>query len=206
MRHLVVDSEASAGQAAGDTLLLHAPALAEFPRRTAFAMIQLPVVALNDITLRSLAAGPRPPPSTYCAVYAADPFADWARLAASLRSRGYEGVANFPSLALLESSERDRLAEAGFSFESEIERLQWFAERGLSSLCVVAERPDSERALRGLGTALTALLVMRAQDRLAPASDDAPFARFEPLRGERIEGSEVPVFGTAPPTGAKAAR
>lgn len=145
---------------------LYVPGLAEFPDRAAFELIQLPVIALNDVTLsalQKLRRGKRQ--RSFCGIYAADSFTDWAVLADAIKSAGFRGVANFPSLSGLSEPEQDQFRVAGFSLEAELERLQWFSGEGLQSICVVAHMAEARRAKRKLGRCLDAVLFM----------DESPF-------------------------------
>ncbi|TDE08006.1 phosphoenolpyruvate hydrolase family protein [Jiangella asiatica] len=115
-----------------------------------------------------------------------DPFRSIPRLLDDVRSRGFAGVQNYPTVCLFEGIIRANLEETGLGFDREVDMVRLARERDLLTLSYVAS-PDEARAMvdagadilvphMGLTTsgtvgARTAISMAEVLDRLAEMRD-----------------------------------
>lgn len=111
---------------------IYAPALHGYSREIALATAMLPLGNLNAVTSERIASlADQAPKPAYCGIFVLDPFIQWTDFLAQIKSAGFRGVCNFPTLPEFGPEEEQALAASGFSFEHELEVLARFAEEGM---------------------------------------------------------------------------
>lgn len=124
------------------------PALGRFPVETREMMGLLPVCDINEALLAALAQAPAEVPRHCVAgLFAADPFLDPGAMARALRRAGMAGVANYPTVQLIDGATGHGLAAVGYHARSEFVRLVEMKAGGFEVLAYVASAAAAEEAL-----------------------------------------------------------
>ena len=92
---------------------------------------------------------PSCPVPVLAGVCAADPFRAHDQLLESIRSKGFKGVCNLPSVALMDGSLRTIVEEQGLGFEREAHLMTVARNKGLYTLALVFS-PQEADAMHGV--------------------------------------------------------
>lgn len=145
------------------------PALARFAPGLRELAAMLPIVDINGTLVaeapRFARLATRMP---LCAgVLMCDPFLVPGELLETLRTIGVRGVANYPTIQVLDGPAGVGLAAVGLHFSAELMRLAWFREAGMTAHAYVT---DAAAARQALAAGVTDLVVHPAF-RTAPETD-----------------------------------
>ena len=77
-------------------------------------------------------------------VHAADPFREHGQLIESIKNKGFKGVCNLPSMALMDGSLRTIVEEQGLGFEREAQLMAIARDKGLYTLALVASPQEAD--------------------------------------------------------------
>ncbi len=105
----------------------------------------LPYADANGIVLKAfddaLTSCPVPILAGICA---ADPFREHGQLIESIKNKGFKGVCNLPSMALMDGSLRTIVEEQGLGFEREAQLMAIARDKGLYTLALVASPQEAD--------------------------------------------------------------
>ena len=87
-------------------------------------------------------------PSVFACVFAADPFYDPAQLIDDLRAANISGIANLPSLGVLEGRFAEVMSASGFDFQRELQCLEFAKRHGLQTAAVVWSEEQGKAGLQ----------------------------------------------------------
>ena len=90
---------------------------------------------------------PSCPVPVLAGVCAADPFRAHDQLLESIRSKGFKGVCNLPSVALMDGSLRTIVEEQGLGFEREAHLMTVARNKGLYTLALVFSPQEADAML-----------------------------------------------------------
>ena len=136
-----LDPDESLASGGVETRCVLAPSLCALPSGSPLVVATLPVLDWNAALLGALQTATQiDRPRCYAAMMMIDPFALWEDLADLLKSRGIQGVVNFPPALVAEGSP----ISAGVENAIEIERLRWFSDVGFK--LAFAASSDEEAA------------------------------------------------------------
>ncbi|WP_279077881.1 phosphoenolpyruvate hydrolase family protein, partial [Bilophila wadsworthia] len=77
-------------------------------------------------------------------ICAADPFREHGQLIESIKNKGFKGVCNLPSMALMDGSLRTIVEEQGLGFEREAQLMAIARDKGLYTLALVASPQEAD--------------------------------------------------------------
>jgi predicted TIM-barrel enzyme len=149
-------SDLSHAQNASDELLLYCPSAEGLAGRALSALCLLPIHDANGCLLEALGKHPAPPIGCYASVFAVDPFRRRGDIFASLRLAGFAGVANFPSVCLIDGDVRNELEMLGFGYSMEVDFIGAAVRAGLSAAALVDSCEAASAMIAGGATALIA--------------------------------------------------
>jgi predicted TIM-barrel enzyme len=87
-------------------------------------------------------------PMVFACVFAADPFYDSAQLVDDLRVANISGIANLPSLGILEGRFAQVMSASGFDFQRELQLLEFAKRRGLRTSAFVWNEQQGNAGLQ----------------------------------------------------------
>ena len=153
LRRARVVSDLSRAQDPGGEFLLYCPCAEGLTGRALLALCLLPIHDANGRLLEALGRRPVAPASSYAGIFAVDPFRRRADIFAALRLARITGVANFPSLCLIDGEVRNDLEALGFGFSWEVEFIRAAVREGFSAAAVI-DLVESALAMIGCGADL----------------------------------------------------
>ncbi len=105
----------------------------------------LPYADANDTVLKAFDDGLSSCPVPILAgICAADPFREHGQLIESIKNKGFKGVCNLPSMALMDGSLRTIVEEQGLGFEREAQLMAIARNKGLYTLALVASPKEAD--------------------------------------------------------------
>ena len=87
-------------------------------------------------------------PTVFACVFAADPFYDSAQLIDDLRAANISGIANLPSLGILEGRFAQVMSASGFDFQRELQCLEFAKRKGLLTAAFVWNEQQGNAGLQ----------------------------------------------------------
>lgn len=165
-----------------------APAVAQFPTEIAMASLMLPLTNVNNETVRFLGAtGASAPSNCYCGVFALDPFTNWEELMPLILNARFCGVCNFPMLPEFDDEENGALESSGYSYQTEMHKMQELSRFGLELLIVHRSEHQhslAKNALRGLDAKYVSIDLItypHAGGDVSGPCQNKPSCKVEPL-------------------------
>jgi Phosphoenolpyruvate hydrolase-like len=87
-------------------------------------------------------------PTVFACVFAADPFYDSAQLIDDVRAANISGIANLPSLGILEGRFAQVMSASGFDFQRELQCLEFAKRKGLRTAAFVWNEQQGNAGLQ----------------------------------------------------------
>jgi predicted TIM-barrel enzyme len=160
----------------------------------------LPITNVNGLLIDYLATpGARPKSIDFACVFGADPFYDAAQLVEDLRTANISGIANLPSLGILEGRFAEVMSASGFDYQRELQCLEFAKRQGLQVSAFVWNEQQGAASLQAHADQLVVHpggLLRRALTR-----SQAARAAFDLIRKlQQQSGGEIPILLYRHPT------
>jgi predicted TIM-barrel enzyme len=109
----------------------------------------LPIADVNAQLVEYLAAAGRQAKAVeFACVFAADPFYDSAQLIEDLGAANVSGIANLPSLGILEGRFAEVMSASGYDYQRELQCLEFAKRRGLRTAAFVWNDQQGDAGLQ----------------------------------------------------------
>jgi predicted TIM-barrel enzyme len=139
--------DATAVAASNGIFLL--PAMAGLSPETVDLLGCLPIANVNAELVDYFATPKWQPQSVeFACVFAADPFYDPAQLIDDLQTAHVSGIANLPSLGILEGRFAEVMSASGFDFQRELQCLEFAKRQGLRTSAFVCNEDQGKAGLQ----------------------------------------------------------
>ena len=198
IHHYELASTAWIAATQGPCFLL--PAMAGLDPETVDLLGCLPIANANARLIDCLTAPDWQPEAVeFACVFAADPFYDAAQLVEDLRTANISGIANLPSLGILDGRFAEVMSASGFDFQRELQCLEFAKRQGLRTTAFVW---NEQQGIAGLQAHADQLVVHPGGFlRHARAPEEAASAAVDLVKQlQQLSGSETPILLYRHPT------
>jgi predicted TIM-barrel enzyme len=170
------------------------PAMAGLAPETVDLLGCLPITNVNGQLIDYLATpGARPETIDFACVFGADPFYDAAQLVEDLRTANISGIANLPSLGILEGRFAEVMSASGFDFQRELQCLGFAKRQGLRVSAFVWNEQQGVASLQAHADQL--VVHPGGLLRQAPTREEAASAVLDLIRKLQQQSSgEIPIL------------